>query len=332
MKRTLLLILLCFPFLAPVGALSEPVVIRNGYVVPVANWAPLLEAKKGLARHWGRSYVMESVRFQGTPGMITALANGQLELAILSYSALALAIQNAGMTDLRVVADELQDGVPGFYSNEFFVRKDSGVTNISDMRGKVVATNEVGSGSDIAFRAALKKAGLEDKRDYTVIEAPFPSMPALLVEKKADLVTGVMPIARSPVFTENAKVLFRQRDGLGRSQLVLGVMRKPFIDKNRDALVDFMDDVLRIERWYLDPTNHDEVVRIAATLLKQPADRLSWVFTKEDYYRDPNGKPDLGALQNNIDVFAELGFVKPGLRVGEYADLSIVEEAAARLR
>src|SRR3954447_3971025 len=83
MKRTLLLILLCFPFLAPVGALSEPVVIRNGYVVPVANWAPLLEAKKGLARHWGRSYVMESVRFQGTPGMITALANGQLELAIL---------------------------------------------------------------------------------------------------------------------------------------------------------------------------------------------------------------------------------------------------------
>ena len=41
----------------------------------------------------------------------------------------------------------------------------------------------------MSSRAMLRKHGLEDKRDYTVIEAPFPTMQAMLAEKKADLVT-----------------------------------------------------------------------------------------------------------------------------------------------
>ena len=105
--------------------------------------------------------------------MITALANDQLEIASLAYSTLGLAIQNAGLEDLRIIADEFQDGTPGFYSNEFFVRKDSGINSIKDLKAKVLAINAIGSGADIGMRAALKKAGLEDKRDYTVIEAPF---------------------------------------------------------------------------------------------------------------------------------------------------------------
>jgi hypothetical protein len=43
-----------------------------------------------------------------------------------------------------------------------------------------------GAGVDIAMKAGLKKHGLIDKRDYTVIETPFPTMPSILNEKKAD--------------------------------------------------------------------------------------------------------------------------------------------------
>ena len=59
------------------AAFSEPVLIRTAFVVPVSNWAPMLEEKKDLAKHWGNSYVMQAVRYQGTPLMITALANEQ---------------------------------------------------------------------------------------------------------------------------------------------------------------------------------------------------------------------------------------------------------------
>jgi NitT/TauT family transport system substrate-binding protein len=311
---------------------AEPVKIRNAFVVPVANWAPMLEAKKDLAKHWGKSYVMEAVRFRGTPPMITALANGELEIANLAYSTLGLAIQNARLTDLRVIADEFQDGAPGYYSNQFFVRKDSGIDKITDLKGKVLAINAEGSGIDIAMKAALKKHGLSAKRDYTVIEAPFPTMAAMLKDKRADMVAGVPPFSYSPIFKDIAKVLFDQTEGLGRSQFVFWTIRKPFIDKHRAALVDFMEDVLRIERWYLDPKNHDEVAKIASGFLKVPPERFGWLFTKQDYYRDPNGMPDLEALQRNVNTVADLGFIKSTFDVKKHADLGIVQEAAQRLK
>ena len=84
----------------------------------------MIVEKKDLAKHWGKSYVMEAVRYQGTPPMITALANGELEIANLAYSTLGIAVDNAGISDLRVIADDFRDGVPGYFSNQFFVRKD----------------------------------------------------------------------------------------------------------------------------------------------------------------------------------------------------------------
>src|SRR4029079_14051718 len=108
-------------------------------------------------------------------------------------------VQNAGISDLRVVADGFRDGVPGYFSNQFFVRKDSGIAKIEDLKGKVLVTNAVGAGVDIAMKAGLKKHGLIDKRDFTVIEAPFPTMSAMLNETKADLATAVMPFGLTPL-------------------------------------------------------------------------------------------------------------------------------------
>src|SRR5262245_30578795 len=103
---------------------AEPVKIRVSWIAPITNWAPMLQEKKELARHLGKSYVLEPVRYAGTPQMITALANGELEIANLAFSTLPIAIQNAGLSDLRVIADELQDGVEGYFSQEYVVLAD----------------------------------------------------------------------------------------------------------------------------------------------------------------------------------------------------------------
>jgi len=322
--------LLAAAMAAPGGARAEPLLIRNSYVVPVANWAPLLVAKKDLAKHWGKSYDMEAVRYQGTPQMITALANGELEFVNLAYSTFGIAIDNAGISDLRVIADEFRDGVPGYFSNQYFVRKDSGIKKIEDLKGKVLATNLIGTGVDIAMKAGLQKHGLLDKRDYTEIEAPFPTMPALLSEKKADLVTAVMPFALNPLLNEIGFPLFDQTEGLESSQFVFWTARQSYIDAHRAVLIDCMEDMLRIERWYLDPANHVAVAKIASDMLKIPPERFGWLFTHKDYYRDPNMMPDLAALQRNVDLTHDLGFVKASFDVKKYADLSLIEEAAKR--
>jgi sulfonate transport system substrate-binding protein len=311
---------------------QQPVKIRASWVAPIANWASILAEKPDLARHAGKSYVFESVRFAGTPPMVTALANNELEVASLAYSSLAIAIQNAGMDDLRVIADEFRDGVEGWYSQEYMVLADGPIKKVEDLKGKVIATNAAGSAVDVATRAMLRKFKLEDKRDYTVVEAPFPTMRAMLAEKKVDLIPAVLPFSLDPELRKISRPLFIQRDAIGVTQMIVWAARKPFIDKNRAAMVDFMEDTVRVVRWYLDPKNHDEVMQIAGRVTKQPPERFDWVFTRKDAYRDPNMVPDLAALQRNVDMTRELGFVRGTTDIKKHADLSLVEEAAKRLR
>src|SRR5215475_9461723 len=307
---------------------QQPVKIRGAWVAPVANWASILLEKKELARHLGKSYVFEPVRFAGTPPMVTALANNELEVSNLAYSTLAIAIQNAGMDDLRVIADEFRDGVEGWYSQEYMVLADGPIKKVEDLKGKVIATNAAGSAVDVATRAMLRKFGLEDKRDYTVVEAPFPTLRAMLAEKKVDLIPAVLPFSLDPELRKISRTLFIQRDAIGVTQMIVWAARKPFIDKNRAALVDFMEDSLRIVRWYLDYKNHQEVTEIAARVTKQPPERFDWLFTARDAYHDPKMLPDLAALQKNVDMTHDLGFVRAAPDVKKHADLSIVQEAA----
>jgi NitT/TauT family transport system substrate-binding protein len=178
----------------------------------------------------------------------------------------------------------------------------------------------------------LKKSGLEDKRDYTVVEAPFPTMRAMLSEKKVDLIPAVLPFSLDPELKKVSRPLFSSRDAIGVSQFIMWTARKPFLDKNRAAMVDFMEDTLRIVRWYIDPKNQKEVMEIAGKVTKQPPERFTWLFTRQDYFRDPNMKPNLDALQSNVRMTKELGFVKADMDVKKYADLSIIEEAAKRLK
>ena len=236
-------------------------------------------------------------RYPGTPQTITAIANNELEVASLAYSSFAIAIENAGLDDLRVIADEFQDGVPGYYTDQYYVRKDSGINKVEDLKGKVIGTNGGGSAVDVAIRAMLHKHGLEEKRDYTMLEGPLPAMPAMLLEKKADLIPAVLPFAFNPKLREDGKVLFNQTEALGVTQMIILAARKSFIDKNRAAMVDFMEDLVRVVHWYLDPKNHDEVAKIASKITKVPPERFGWLFTKQDTYRDPDLLPNLDALQ-----------------------------------
>lgn len=229
------------------AASADPIKIREGWVAP-GNWGSIWLQKKDLAKHFGQSYVMEPVHFVGTPPMITALATNEVEVANLAYSTMGIAIGNAGLDDLRIVSDEFQDGVPGYYSQEFMVLKDSPVQKVEDLKGKVVATNAAGSAVDVAMKAMLHKHGLEPNRDYTVVEAPFPAMKAMLAEHKVDLIPAVLPFSYDPELQKIARDLFVQRDAIGVTDMVLWQARKPFIDKNRAAVVDFMEDSLRIVR------------------------------------------------------------------------------------
>ena len=247
-----------------VSARSEPVKIRAGWVSAPASLIPVLFAKPGIARHHGQSYLLQAVYFPSSPLQITALAAGELEIALLGYSSVSFAILNAGLRDLRVIADEIRDGAEDHFSVAYMVRKDSPIRAVADLKGKVVATNGLGSGVYMGMRAMLQKSGLDERRDYTVIETPFPNMKAILLDRKADLVTVTVPFAFDPERQAQARTLFTQRDAMGPVELSFWSVRAGLIAKSRAAMVDLLEDYLRAVRWYRDPAHRAEAISIIA--------------------------------------------------------------------
>lgn len=333
MRRAFVSICLALAFGGCAAARAgEPLAIREGWANTPASLTPIIFANKNLLKHYGKSYTLVPMRYAGTSPEITALATGDLDIATMAYSSFAAAIENARMDDLRIVADGFQDGVPGYYSSEYLVLKTGPIHKVEDLKGKVLVSNAIGGAIDMGIREMLRRHHLEGKRDYTVVEARFPAMPAMLEERKADLIGSVPPFDQIAKARGTARVLFTLRDAFGTSDMIFQVARAGWIAKNRAALVDFSEDWLRALRWFIDPANHDAAVRIVSDYTKlKPAVYAGWVFTRDDYYRDPAARPNLVALQHNIDAQQALGFVKRGFDVKKYADLSLIDEAAARL-
>jgi sulfonate transport system substrate-binding protein len=324
---------LALVLLALVPARAEPLKIRIGWIGAPGQLVPFMFAKQGLAKHLGQSYTFEPLHFSASPLQISALAAGELEIATLGFSSIAFAVQNAGISDIRVIADEIEDGAEGYFSTHYVVLKDSPIQKIEDLKGKIVATNGIGAGVDILMRAVLKKHGLEDRRDFTTIETQFPNMRAVLTDHKADLVTATLPFAYDPEMEKVSRTVFFGREAFGPADLSFWTARASFIEKNRGAFLDLLEDSVRAIRWYMDQNNHDEAVQIVANTMKlQPAVFARWVFTKDDWYRNLDGLPDLQALQRNVNSQRDLGFIKADFDANSYADLTLIREAAARLK
>jgi ABC-type nitrate/sulfonate/bicarbonate transport system substrate-binding protein len=76
----------------------------------------------------------------------------------------------------------------------------------------------------------------------------------MLPQKKADLASFVAPFSFDPELKQIARPLFSQEEAVGTTQMIVWVARKAFLEKNHAAMVDFMEDTVRVVRWYLDPS------------------------------------------------------------------------------
>jgi sulfonate transport system substrate-binding protein len=316
-------------------ARADGVAIRIGWAQAPGHLAPLfdlLAAKHAtIMPHQGKSYDASAIHFCGSTPQIQALAVGELEIAAFAPSSLTLAIANAGL-DVRIVSDVIQDGLPGHYDEPFIVRKDSPIKTITDIKGKRVATNAIGSASDNAMRMGFRKQGVQDK-DITTVEADFANMVPMIESEKVDLVALMPQFIHRVDALGKYRTLFTASEARGGpAQTVIWVMRADFIAAHRAALVDFFEDHIRAVRWFLDAKNREEALAIAMQATKQPRADLDYAFTDADFYRSPDLVPDVAAAQREIDDSFKLGLLPKSVTLSpRYVDLSMVNEAKRRL-
>lgn len=332
MRRMLLGAMLGAALASP-AAHADPVTIKAAWAAVPGQMFPILMQMKNVLVHYGKSYTVEAIRAPGSGPQTTALATGDISLAYFAPAAFALAIQNAHMSDLRLIGVATRDGYQDYFTRPFSVLAASPITKVEDLKGKVIGDNSIGGAMDIGMRAMLKRHGLEDKRDYSVVEIEFPNMMAALTAKRVDMGFLTTPFSVEPMKSGQVRALFTEKDAMeGPSELTIIAGRTPYISANRAALVDYFEDTGRAMKWILDPKNRDTAVKLVADFTKQPESVFSsWIFTKADDFHAPDSKPDVAAMQKNLDIAQQLGVLKEHIDVNAYSDLSLVDEAAARL-
>src|ERR1700749_5303136 len=118
MRRLLALATLALT-LAPLPGRAEPPASRLAWSVMPGELAPgIFASKPELAHNNGKTDAFAPVHITASPQMIQGLAADEIDIAAFAFSSFPLAVQNAGMTDLRIIADESQGGAPGYYTDE----------------------------------------------------------------------------------------------------------------------------------------------------------------------------------------------------------------------
>lgn len=315
---------------------AEPLQIRIAWTTVPGQLTPILFgpfAQKNLLRYYGKAYTVTHYHFAGSGPMVSALASGRIDIAQLAPSSLGFAIENAHLNDVKIVTDGYQDGVDDHFSIPFFVRKDSGIKTIADLKGKVVAVNAFGGALDIAARAMLLKHHLVADKNYTIVEGAFPNLGSMLEQKKVDMIGLVLPFSEVLQKRGNVQTLFRMKDVFGQTQMLFNVARASFLDKHRAALRDFFTDYVRAQRWLLNPAHRHEAVELVARFTKRPVSVFSpYLFTSKDVYRNPDARPNITALQRNMNQLQALGILKAHVDVKRHIALSFIDDAVKRLK
>ena len=308
---------------------AEPVKVRLAYGIIPGVISPLVFLKPDILKHYGKTYTVESTYIRATSIALQGMASGDVDLSYLSFTALASAIMNGGL-DLKVIADISSWSSQGYQGPEMVVKADSGINSVKDLKGKILAVTAKGTGFHYALLANLKKAGLQPS-DYTVVEVGIAAMDAALREDRVQLITTAAPFLFLSEKKGGVKRLFKPEDAMGDVQSLVLVGRTEFLKKNPQVMNDLMEDYIIGLRWFLDPKNHEEAVKLTAEFTKRPASNYDYAFTKKDFYRSPTATPDIKALQSNIDLMQELGVIKQKVDVQPYVDLRYLTEAKKRL-
>lgn len=136
-----------------VSARAEDLSIATFGATP-PGFAYLVAKEKGYFKEMGAD--VTGFLSAGGGGTIRNLIGGQLAYAEASLTAVVLAIQ--GGADIRIVSGTTLS--PG--SVYFAARKGSGVTSLSDLRGKKIGYTVPGSGTHVMAILLMKAAGLKE--------------------------------------------------------------------------------------------------------------------------------------------------------------------------
>ncbi|WP_026895166.1 phosphate/phosphite/phosphonate ABC transporter substrate-binding protein [Clostridiisalibacter paucivorans] len=171
MKRLIALLLMLVLAISVVGCgPKEEEVIKMGFV-PMKDGDKLIESVEPLTEMLSDELGIKVEGFTATNyvGVVEGLGSGQVDFGFIPPFAYVLANSES---DAEAILTSLNKSGEANYRSQFIVRKDSGITSFSDIKGKKVAFVDPSSTSGYLFPGAhLIKEGIDLENDIEYVYA-----------------------------------------------------------------------------------------------------------------------------------------------------------------
>lgn len=244
--------------------------------------------EKGIFNKHGVSVELIDMIAAG-PTALQAVSGGSAETCNSSF----MATINARAQGLPVIAvSDLQSAVGKQALEEFFVRKDSKIKSIADLKGGTIAINVVKGSFHYTWLMALAGAGLAET-DVNFIILPFDQQEIALANGKVDAIGLMQPYVLHAKRNTDLKILYTALDIFGPKQFSTHIVNKIWADNNPDHAKGFVAALVEAVEWI--QANQNDAKVIIGKYTGVSPDLI------EDYYYQENAKINTGDAQYWLD-------------------------------
>ena len=240
--------------------------LRLGYFANVTHATALVELERGtLAEKLGATK-LETQVFNAGPAAVEAIFAGAIDAAYLGPNPAINAYVKSKGDAIRIVAGATSGGAQ-------LVVKPS-ITDVSQLRGKTLATPQLGNTQDVALRDWLSRTGhfkIDAQKGGDVTIAPTENATTLQLFKdgKVDGAWVPEPWASRLVLEGGGKVLVDERDLWPEGKFVTThlVVATPFLEKHPDVVKHLLEAHVETTDWIV--ANQAEAKTVVNTALEK---------------------------------------------------------------
>ena len=305
---------------APVGA--TPAEVRIGYFANLTHAQAVLGVASGdFAKALSPAKLTTRV-FNAGPSLIEALFAGEIDIGYIGPGPAINGYAKSKGDGLKIVAGAAANGVG------IVVRKNSGIEKLEDLKGRRIATPQLGNTQDIAARHFLiHKLGQPDASN--IIPIANSEQLGLLQRGEIDAAWAPEPWAARLVVEAGGTLLAEEKDLWEQKRFTLAVViGSPTFLKRQPELAR---KLLRVHRLWTDrlTDDPDRTLPLLSKALNEltgksiPAEAFRTAFARTVFTNEP--------LAETLQTFAQwsydLGFAKERANLEGLVDTALLEAA-----
>jgi len=216
------------------GSPADPVTLRLGYFPNLTHATPIVGVEKGIfGEQLGDKVKLQASTFNAGPAAVEALFSGAVDAVYIGPNPTVNAQVKSKGTAIKVISGAASGGV-------FFVVK-PGINGPEDLKGKKIATPQLGNTQDVALRYWLKQKGLTATKDGGGDVKILPQDNSAAVD---GFTTGTIDGAWVPepfasrLVAAGGKVLVDERDLWPGNRFIITnlVVRTDFLKRHREVV------------------------------------------------------------------------------------------------